>query len=640
MLVGNDIRNDARVKKSAVSLVRLGCRVTLVGRSASGVREEAEMSGVQVVRVPVPWVHRKAGAVDAASASHWWRSEDARRAATRALAARDRGHEESIGRAVRRFGAAGGALARAWWAVAHVGNLAARRVVRVHRGLARRVERRRGGLLHRGWRWYAGAALDYREHMTDEVVALAPDAIHAHDVNMMAVADAAVSVLAARGRRVEWVYDAHELVSGLSVYAGRSVLERAAWAAIEARYIRRAARVVTVSPALAAELQRAYRLPRLPEVVVNAPWERPLPEPVVGVREELGLAADVPLAVYSGGLTEARGVATVVEALPRVPGVHVVVIPTPARAPHVQVLAERATELGVADRFHVAAPVPPDRVVENLSTADVGLIPIMRFPSHDVALTNKLFEYLHAGLPVVVSDCPSQAAFVREHGIGTVHVAGDPESAAQALRDAFSRTAALREAVRGSSLRTQWSWQQSERTLGALYADLLGPVEGTPAAADFPTLDEAVSPPREPLRVVVRGRTQPEVPTALERAALGPVAEDEPATVALVPVDDPDGGRNGDWERQVAASVDDGQSPVLLVTGERLARTWQADEPDARATLADLAAVRAFPGPVVTTVEEVADRVPGTILAVDGVGLDEAFRRAAAALRGAEGPAA
>jgi glycosyltransferase involved in cell wall biosynthesis len=89
--------------------------------------------------------------------------------------------------------------------------------------------------------------------------------------------------------------------------------------------------------------------------------------------------------------------------------------------------------------------------------------------SYDLALPNKLFEFLHAELPMVVSDCRAMAQFVTEHGLGRVFHAGDPNDLADAVR------AVLADPPHPdtTALRREFSWQGQEPHLLAVYDDLV-----------------------------------------------------------------------------------------------------------------------------------------------------------------------
>ncbi|WP_431473616.1 glycosyltransferase [Ornithinimicrobium sp. W1665] len=235
------------------------------------------------------------------------------------------------------------------------------------------------------------------------------------------------------------------------------------------------------------------------------PGASPAPDGVVGLRDQCGLSEDVPLLVYSGGVTAARGVLTAVDALPELPGVHLAVVCVPhTRVAPAKQLRSRAVELGVSDRLHLVEPVTPDAVTAFVTSADVGIIPLLHYGSHEVALANKLFEYLFAGLPVLVSDCRAQADFVREHEVGGVHLADDPVSFAAELRALLDRLPEVRRHIAETeALLDPYHWEHQARNLRGLYRELLGPdalaepgrptmltglVEGAPPRDDRPSV--------------------------------------------------------------------------------------------------------------------------------------------------------
>lgn len=484
MLVGNDIAVDTRVKKTAASLARLGLRVTVVGYGAQG-RESARMAGCDIVRVPIPWTHKEAGPLPLP------RPLSPR---TRAgLQIRD--YRESViawgtrptPRTVRPLRKA--AKLAGIWGLRGAGSV----VRRTFSDVVPEPEVQDEPSLP--WRAIVPIASDYLEALTPEIVRLRPDIIHAHDVHTIAAASAAADALEqATGSRPLWLYDAHEFIAGLSLYGRRNATERAGWLNLEQEFAPRADAIITVSPDLADELARRYPEVDRVQVVLNAPWrsEGERPGPHGGVRAAVGLALDVPLLVYSGVVTDARGVRTAIEAMPHLPECHLAIVSTTYASPLTALLRERADSLGVTDRVHIVPPVPAQDVVAHLSTADLGLIPIRRFPSHDVALTNKLFEYLHAGLPVVVSDCPAQKRFVRTEEIGAVHITDDALDLALAVRAVLADLDYYRTQARAPALIERFSWQGAEQQLAGLYAALTGQPLAPPSHyGAYPSLHES-----------------------------------------------------------------------------------------------------------------------------------------------------
>lgn len=487
MLVANDAATDARVRKSALAAAAGGARVTLVAYASDGRRSDSSLGPVRITRVPVDFVLRDAARARAlrrrtAGVPLLRPMTPERDAELRhRLAARNRDHSDEAATVSARELRLQSVRARRF--AGRLGTQAARLV---WGGLDRAQQQ---VTVAARWRSVLPEVDDYELAFGPVVDALEPDVIYAHDVQLLPVASRAVGRAAEAGRTIPWVYDAHEWVSGLSRYGRRTARVVAAWADLEAEYIREADAVVTVSDELAGALQRRFRLPVTPTVVHNIPPVVRTASAGADIRSAAGVADDVPLLVYSGGVQEARGVWTAVAALLELPEAHLAVVAVPSKAaPAARRLAEYAAGLGVADRVHVLDPVAPQAVVSFLATADVGLIPLRHFGSHEFALANKLFEYLHAGLPMVVSDCRAQASFVQEHGLGAVHPADDPKALAAAVRDVLARKDDLRHAVSTSPARESMTWPQqavrvqellSRLTGGAVAPAPLDPTAGT-----------------------------------------------------------------------------------------------------------------------------------------------------------------
>lgn len=309
----------------------------------------------------------------------------------------------------------------------------------------------------------------YHAAFAPELRRLAPDVVHAHDIHLL---DTLWRTWPA-GQRPLVIYDAHEYVAGLAVAGRRTQREVSSWAALERDRIAVADAVVTVSPEIAQRLAQEQRLTAPPTVVHNAPLL--LPDVTVGrsLRDELGLPRATPLAVYGGALSAARGLHTVIEALALVPRLHLAVITVPFPHPMAAELRALAQRCGVAERVHLVAPVAAHEVADFLTTADIGVSPIIgAAASYDMAMPNKLFEFLHAGLRIVTSDVRSMSSFVLEHGLGRVFRQGDAEGCAAALRAECAELGTPRsEAERSAraALVEEYTWQGQEDPLIEVY---------------------------------------------------------------------------------------------------------------------------------------------------------------------------
>ncbi|MDM4718748.1 glycosyltransferase family 4 protein [Micromonospora sp. WMMA1363] len=427
MLVDNGVDGDSRVQKAARSAADAGWDVTLLG--CADVEREWRLGGAQVRVLPM-------------------------------------GGNRGGGRTGlrQRLVARGGPLLRA-------ARLARRPVEHAQVFFWRTVAG------DRAWRHLEPGLWTYERVFGPVVDALAPDLIHAHDFRMLGVAARAVDRARTAGREVRLVWDAHEWLPG-----ARPRRDNVRWLPAHLAYLREyvshADAVVTVSEALAELLQDEHGLAERPTVLLNAPAvtdPSPTPAEVPDLRDRCGVGPETPLLVYSGTLVEQRGVATVVEALPRLPGAHLALVVADPSAPYVRRLLAVAARLGVAERVHPVPYVPHGQVSAFLSAADVGLIPIHHWPNHEIALITKFFEYAHARLPVVVSDVRTMADTVQATGQGEVFRAGDATDLVRAVRAVLADPQRYRRVYDGpASPLPDWTWEAQAERLDAVYRRLLG----------------------------------------------------------------------------------------------------------------------------------------------------------------------
>jgi glycosyltransferase involved in cell wall biosynthesis len=253
---------------------------------------------------------------------------------------------------------------------------------------------------------------------------IAASVYHASDLFVL---PAAAHATRQRGARLG--YDARELYPHVFGTVGKP-WATAFWTALEGRYVRRADHVFTVNDSIAERMARRYSIAR-PTVVHNLPDAASPPTPTDALRDRTGIAPGVPIALYHGALFPHRGLLPLLDASGHVPGLAVVLMGDGPLRPD---LARRTQAPDLAGRAFVVDPVAPDDLLGIAASADIGAVTLDdACLSYRLALPNKLFEYLRAGLPVVASDLPELRAVVAGHDVGLLTPPGDAAAIADAL---------------------------------------------------------------------------------------------------------------------------------------------------------------------------------------------------------------
>jgi glycosyltransferase involved in cell wall biosynthesis len=434
MLVINPMTSDSRVEREAAALARAGYVVTVIATAAPGLPSEEQRDGYTILRRP----YRRVVKELALRGSLW-----------------ERARRREVQHAAAQLGLAGQpGLAVGLRGVAAARRLAVRlRLLMV--GSFLRLLRTR--LLPIEY-WF-GTVAELRRMLPPQ------DVIHAHDLGPLAAAVRLATFWRSDQRQPQVVYDSHELY--VEQQTSWTTRERLAWRLHERRWIRHADLIVTVSDGIAAELERRYRLERRPLVVLNA--SEAGGTTVRDVRTDAEVAPGQLLAVYVGTVKPGRGVDRLIPALAARDGWDLALVGA-GDGEHVRAIVEHASSLGVARRLHVLPSMPATTLPSYLRTADVGVHPMEpTCLNHELALPNKLFDYLHAGLPVAVSDLREMASLVRTWQLGTTFDPTEPLAVAAAILDAGR----LDRRPLPHELADLVSWRTQEQRLVGAYGRLL-----------------------------------------------------------------------------------------------------------------------------------------------------------------------
>ncbi|WP_439253956.1 glycosyltransferase family 4 protein [Pseudomonas monteilii] len=285
--------------------------------------------------------------------------------------------------------------------------------------------------------------------------------VHSHDVNTLPTA-----WLAAKLSRSKLVYDAHEISTSREGYNRlRKVV-----GFVEKQLMPSANGTITTTDARAKYFARAYGVER-PLVLQNRPRFVHSPRSNK-IRDELGLVEPWPIVVYQGGLQAGRGLEKLIRCAQHVPDCYFVLIGGGRLTEPLMALTQ---QLNLQHKVHFIPTVALADLPGYTASADIGVQPIENTClNHYTTDSNKLFEYVIAGLPVVATDLPEIRKIVRNNEIGLLVPANDE----QALSDTIVRLLAdrqLRERFSNNAQKTaqNLNWETQEKSLVDLYERVL-----------------------------------------------------------------------------------------------------------------------------------------------------------------------
>jgi len=280
------------------------------------------------------------------------------------------------------------------------------------------------------------------------------DAIWANDLDTLLPA-----FLVAKIKKIPLLYDSHEYFTEAAGLAGRN-LPKKVWEGVEGFVFPNLKHVFTVNESIADVFRTKYNVKV--NVLRNVPELKMVKSSMS--RTELGLPDDKKIILLQGAFMDKdRGVLEAVRAMKHLSEDYLLLL-IGAGEEWNQAVNLRI-ELGLERQITLLPKQPYDLLVNYTRAADVGLsLDKGLYFNYYFSLPNKLFDYVHAGTPVLATSLPEVKRVMEEYQIGAVINECTPVNIAQGVESVM---AAGKDAFLPGLLRAQqdFQWQTESKVI-------------------------------------------------------------------------------------------------------------------------------------------------------------------------------
>lgn len=230
-----------------------------------------------------------------------------------------------------------------------------------------------------------------------------------------------------RIKKIPIVYDSHEYYTETPELISRPRVQKI-WERIEKPIFPKLTDIITVNQSIAKLYNKKYG--KNLKVVRNIPSIKKCD--TFKTKSELGLPEDKKIVIYQGaGINIDRGAEEAVEAMQYLNGVALFFI---GSGDVIDILKEKTKKLNLEKKITFIPKIPAEELINYTTLADIGLtIDKDTNINYRYSLPNKLFDYIHAGTPILASKLLEIKNIIEKYDIGDFIDTHDPKHIAQKI---------------------------------------------------------------------------------------------------------------------------------------------------------------------------------------------------------------
>ena len=174
--------------------------------------------------------------------------------------------------------------------------------------------------------------------------------------------------------------------------------------------------------------------------------------------------------IYQGAVNKGRGLELMLETIKLLNGIKLWIV---GSGDIIEDLKIKARELKVEEKVVFIGRVPLDKLWKYTSKADLGFsLEEDLGLNYRYALPNKIFDYIQARIPVIVSDLPEMRSLIEKHKVGLVLTERTAENLAEHINSILFNEDEREELTRNLELAARdLCWEREEEKIILLYRD-------------------------------------------------------------------------------------------------------------------------------------------------------------------------
>ncbi len=268
--------------------------------------------------------------------------------------------------------------------------------------------------------------------------------------------------LASKIKNKPLVYDSHEYFTEVPELIDRPQVQKV-WLRLEWWMLPKIKYAYTVCDSIAKVYNEKYGT--VFEVVRNMPFASPKTENHVDTDN------GIKIILYQGAVNIGRGLEQAIRAMHHVENAKLAIAGDGDIKPQLEELAKKE---GLQGKVVFTGRLSIDELAKLTPQTDLGLsIEEDLGLNYRFALPNKLFDYIQAQVPVLVTDLPEMAAIVKQYNIGGITASLAPVDLAEKMNEALFNENA-RRTWKGNleTAAKELVWENEEKTLEKIFGGI------------------------------------------------------------------------------------------------------------------------------------------------------------------------